>query len=99
MPTRNVLLQATLLSDSAPISGKTITFMHRPSGTTTWIVDGTGTTDPNGVASITITVDVPGTYDFRAEFAGDDYYDASYAEVTNFTIKAKTTITLTVIPQ
>jgi hypothetical protein len=99
MPTRNVQLRATLLSDNTPVSGKTISFKYRLTGTTTWTDAGTGTTDANGVATVTVSLTVPQTYDFRAEFAGDDQYEASSAEVSSYTVKAKTTITLTVVPQ
>ena len=99
MPTRSVLLQAKLTTDGTALAGKTISFMHRLSGTTTWTSDGTATTDANGVASITITLNVPNTYDFRTEFSGDADYEPSYAEVLNYKVKAKTAITLTITPQ
>jgi hypothetical protein len=99
MPTRNVQLTATLVSDSTPVSGKTINFYYRVSGTTTWTSAGSATTDTNGNATVTVSLTVPQTYDFRAEFAGDADYEASYAEVDNYTVKAKTTLTLTITPQ
>jgi hypothetical protein len=99
MPTRNVQLRATLLSDTTPVSGKTILFKYRVTGTTTWTDAGTGTTDANGNATVIVSLTVPQTYDFRAEFAGDDQYEASYAEVSSYTVKAKTTITLAITPQ
>jgi len=99
MPTRNVQLTATLLSDGTPVSGKTISFKYRVTGTTTWTDAGTGTTDASGNATVTVSLTVPQTYDFRAEFAGDEDYEASYAEVTNYKVKAKTAITLTITPQ
>jgi hypothetical protein len=99
MPTRNVQLIATLVSDSTPVSGKTITFYYRVSGTTTWTNAGTGTTDASGNATVTVSLTVPQTYDFRAEFAGDSDYEASYAEVTNYKVKAKTAISLSTTPQ
>jgi hypothetical protein len=37
-------------------------------------------------------------YDFRASFAGDDEYDAAVAEVTNYVVRGRVTITLTVEP-
>jgi len=99
MPARNVQLTATLTSDGTPVSGKTISFYYRVSGTTTWTSAGTGTTDANGNATVTVSLTVPQTYDFRAEFAGDADYEASYAEVLNYKVKAKTAITLTATPQ
>jgi len=99
MPTRNVQLTATLTSDGTPVSGKTISFKYRVTGTTTWTDAGTGTTDASGNATLTVSLTVPQTYDFMAEFAGDADYEASYAEVDNYTVKAKTSITLTITPQ
>ena len=99
MPTRNVQLTATLTSDGSPLSGKTISFKYRVSGTTTWTDAGTATTNANGNATVTVSLTVPQTYDFRAEFAGDTDYEASYAEVTNYKVKAKTAIALTTTPQ
>jgi len=102
MATRNVLVEAVLKdSDGNPLSGKPINLYYRESGTTTWNDIGTNphTTDANGKVSDTISLTVPKTYDFRAEFPGDDQYESSYAELTNQTIKAKTQITLTVTPQ
>ena len=99
MPTRNVQLVAKLTSDTTAVSGKIISFKYRVSGTTTWTDAGTGTTDANGNATVIVSLTVPQTYDFRADFAGDADYEASYAEVTNYSVKAKTTITLTITPQ
>jgi len=96
-----VYVQAKLTDvDGNPLSGKPVYLYYRPSGETTWYDIGTNphTTDANGIASDTITLSVPGTYDFRAEFPGDDQYEASSAELTNQTIKAGTKITLTVTP-
>jgi hypothetical protein len=98
MVTRNVRLDATLLTDSTPLPDKPIEFFHRVSGETTWISDGTVNTNENGVASVTITLDVPQTYDFKADFYGDADYDASTASVLNYRVKAKTTLTLTATP-
>jgi hypothetical protein len=98
MVTRNVRLDATLLTDSTPLPDKSIEFFHRVTGEITWISDGTDTTDEDGVASKTITLDVPQTYDFKAEFYGDEDYDPSTATVLNYRVKAKTTLTLTATP-
>ena len=59
---------------------------------------GTATTDSTGTASVTVTVTTPGTYDFQASFAGDDQHEASTATVTSYTVKDKTSITLTPTP-
>ena len=102
MPTRTVQVVATLKdSDGNPLSGKSVNLYYRTSGETTWTDIGTNphTTDENGQVSDTVNVTAPGTYDFRAEFPGDDQYEASSAELTNQTIKAKTQITLEVTPQ
>jgi len=102
MPTRNVQVVATLKdSDGNPLSGKSVNLYYRESGTATWNDFGTNphTTDANGQASDTQALEVPKAYDFRAEFPGDDQYEASSDEKTNVTIKAYTTITLTVTPQ
>lgn len=96
MPT--VQLRATLTSDTTPLSGKTITFYYRPAGGTYTQLGSPKTTGTNGVAlSDTITLS-SGYYDFKAEFAGDDTYEASSAEVTNYLVgKLPTSITLEVI--
>jgi 5-hydroxyisourate hydrolase-like protein (transthyretin family) len=99
MGSRQVKLTA-VLKDSAgnPLANKTISFSYKASTETTWISAGTATTDSTGTASVTVTVTTPGTYDFSASFAGDDQYEASSATVTNYTVKDKTSITLTVTP-
>ena len=99
MPTRNVLLEALLQTDSTPLANKTINFYYRVSGTTQWTSAGSANTGSDGKASVTVSLTVPQTYDFRAEFPGDTDYDASYAEQLNVKVKAKTTLTLTVTPQ
>jgi hypothetical protein len=98
MVARNVRLDATLLTDDTPLPNKSIEFFHRVSGGATWVSDGTVDTDEYGVASKTITLDVPQTYDFKAEFYGDEDYDPSTATVSNYRVKAKTTLTLTATP-
>jgi hypothetical protein len=72
--------------------------MYRVSGTTEWTTIGTANTDNNGNATITVSLTVPQTYDFRAEFTGDDVYEPSYAEIDNYMVRAKTVITLTITP-
>ena len=102
MATRNVLVEATLKdSAGAPLSGKPVNLYYKLSAETTYTDIGTNphTTDANGVASDTISLTVPETYDFKAEFPGDDQYEASSAELTNQTIKAGTQISLTITPQ
>jgi len=100
MPTRNVIIEATLTdSEYTPLANKSITFKYKASGTTTWTDAGTATTNQYGIASKTVSLSVPGTYDFRVEFAGDASYEPSYAEALNQTIKAKTIITITITPQ
>jgi len=102
MGTRPVLVKA-LLADSGgtPLAGKPVNLYYRQSGSTTWLDIGTNphTTGSDGYASDTISVTVPANYDFRAEFPGDEDYEASYAELLNQKIKAKTVITLTITPQ
>jgi hypothetical protein len=98
MPTRNVRLDATLLTDSTPLPDKSIEFFHRVTGQTEWTSDGTDDTDENGTATKTVSLDVPETYDFKAEFYGDDDYDASSSTVSAYRVKAKTTLTLTATP-
>jgi len=95
---RSVKLEATLQTDSTPVPGKTIYFYHRVTGETQWVLDGSDDTDQNGVATLTIQLTVPQTYDFRAEFQGDEDYEASVATVLAFRVKAKTSLTLTVTP-
>jgi len=102
MPTRDVLVEATLIdSDGNPLSGKPVNLYYKLSTEETYSDIGTNphTTDANGKASDIISLTIPETYDFRAEFPGDDQYEASSAELTNQTIKAKTQITLIITPQ
>lgn len=101
MPTRSVKVTAFLASDSVGLANKPVNLYYRASGTTTWNNIGTNphTTDANGYVQDTVTLTVPGTYDFRAEFPGDANYEAAYVELLNQSIKAKTTITLTITPQ
>ena len=99
-PTREVQLTATL-TDSAgnPLESKTINFYYKKSSETTYVQAGSATTDANGVATYTVTLSVPDTYDFKAEFSGDQQYEAATAEVRNVNIKVKTHLTLNVQPQ
>jgi len=102
MATRPVLIRALLAdSEGTPLAGKPVSLYYRPSGSTTWLDIGTNphTTGSDGYVSDTISVTVPANYDFRAEFAGDDDYEASSAELDNQRIKAKTVLTLTITPQ
>lgn len=99
MGTRQVKLVAVLKDSSGkPISGKTISFAYKTSGATTWTNAGTATTGEDGSASVVVSLNVPGTYDFQASFAGDNQYEAATATVTNYTVKDKTSITLTITP-
>lgn len=43
-----------------------------------------------------VSLTVPGTYDFQAYFAGDNQYEGATAIVTNYTVKDKTSISLTI---
>ena len=97
MGSRQVRLTA-VLRDSAgnPLSGRTISFAYKLSTATAWTSAGTANTDATGTASVTVMLTTPNTYDFRASFAGDAQYDASEATVTNYTVRDRTTITLTV---
>jgi len=102
VPTRSVLVRSQLTdTDGNPLANKPINLYYRPSGTETWLDVGTNphVTDSSGFVSDTVVVTVPGTYDFRAEFPGDEDYEASYAELLNRRIKVKTILTLTVMPQ
>ena len=98
MGSRQVRLTAVLKdSGGNPLSGKTISFAYKPSTATAWTNAGTATTDTTGTASVIVTVVTPNVYDFQASFAGDDQYEASTATVS-YTVKDKTSITLTVTP-
>lgn len=102
MATRTVQVTATLTdSDGSPLSGKSVYLYYKASGSTTWNDIGTNphTTDDNGQVTDTVDLSVPGDYDFRAEFPGDADYEASYVELLNQHIKAKTVITISVTPQ
>ncbi len=62
-----------------------------------WYYLGSRYTDSNGVAEMVITL-TAGMYNFRARFTGTKYFRESLAEVTEFVVKEKTTITLTIQP-
>lgn len=97
MSTRQCRLTAVLKdSNGKPISGKTISFSYKTSGATTWTDAGTATTGGDGSASVIVSLTAPGTYDFQASFAGDDQYEAATAIVTNYKVKDRTSITLTI---
>lgn len=72
-------LTATLTTDSAPLSGKTIIFYYSYDGST-WTLIGSAVTDANGQASVSHTTDRT-TY-YRAEFPGDPEYEPSSATAT-----------------
>jgi len=67
-------LTATLMSDSTPLHGKTITFYSSGDGVT-WSVITKATTDSNGNATVSVSIK-SNTY-YKAEFVGDDQYDPS----------------------
>ncbi len=96
-PTVSVTVTATL-NDSAgnPLPNETISFSHKLSTDTTFTNDGTATTDANGNASVTLTLNAPASYDFMAAFAGDSNYLPSSATLTAIVIKAPTAITIVV---
>jgi hypothetical protein len=99
MGSRNVRLTAVLRnSGGSPLAGRTILFEYKRSVDAGWVSAGSADTDDSGTASVTVAVDVPGVYDFRASFAGDDEYDAAVAEVTNYVVRDRAIITLTVMP-
>ena len=101
MGSRDVQVVATLQDNEGnALSGKSVNLYYRESGETSWTDIGTNphTTDSSGQVTDTITLAAPGTYDFKAEFPGDDQYEASSDEKDNVTIKSPTTITLTVTP-
>jgi hypothetical protein len=72
-------LTATLTTDGAPLSGKTVSFYYSYDGST-WTLIGSATTDANGQASVTHTTDRT-TY-YKAEFPGDPEYEPSSATAT-----------------
>ena len=93
-----VELDATLTDiNGNPLPNKTINFYYRQSGRATWSSAGSQVTDSSGRASVTIDLQ-PGTYDFRAEFPGDNEYTPSSAEVTGYTVRAPTTISVSTGP-
>lgn len=97
MTSRQVRLTAVLKDSSGnPISGKTITFSYRKSGTTEWTNAGNATTGTDGSAHVIVSLAAPGAYDFQAHFAGDDQYEAATATIMNYNVKGKASITLTV---
>lgn len=99
MPNRDVELEITLTSDTTPLESKTIHFYHKVAGGPTWAEDAPAVdTDVNGIADKTVSVTVPASYDFKAEFEGDEDYDSSTTTSMNFKVKGKTTLNLTVTP-
>jgi hypothetical protein len=65
-------------SGGSPLGGKTIYFYYSTDGST-WINFVAVVTDSNGYAST--TYDASGKTWFKAEFRGDDYYEAASAVV------------------
>jgi hypothetical protein len=99
MGSRQVRLTAVLKDGAGnPLSGKTISFSYRTSGSTSWTSAGSATTGSDGSASVTVSLTTPGTYDFLAQFAGDSQYEAASAQQNGVTIKDKASITLTITP-
>jgi hypothetical protein len=99
MPTRSVLLRATLITDITPLPNKTIRFYYLAEGATDWTLAGSATTNADGVAEVTVSLVVPANYQFKATFEGDYDYEPSEAVTDVIRIKAKTTISLVVTPQ
>jgi len=95
MATRLVEVYAVLATNSTPLGNKTLSLKHRVTGQTEWTDDGTQVTDAtNGDASWELNLDVPQSYDFWVQFAGDNDYEASEKILTNYRIKATTNITV-----
>jgi len=69
----SVILTAKLVSDSTPLSGKTVNFYYWDGSQ--YVSIGSATTNADGEASI--TYDVTSDTTFKAEFAGDETYAAS----------------------
>ena len=57
-------------SEGNPLPNKTIEFYYKQSSATEWTLAGTAQTDTNGQATYTVSLTVPGDYDFRAVFSG-----------------------------
>lgn len=99
MTTRNVTLQSTLKDSSGiGVSAESIAFEYRLTGAPTYTSAGAATTNASGIASVTIALTVPNTYDFESNFAGDANYDASTASVNGFRVTGTTTLNLVVTP-
>jgi len=97
--TRKVTVQVVLKDNGgSPISNRSISFSYKPSSSTTWTNIGTATTDSNGTASVNVTVNTPGTYDFQASFAGDSDYEPSSATASSVAVRGCTVLTISVTP-
>ena len=72
---REIKLTATLTG--SVLVNKPIDFYYRETGTTEWIYITTVYTNSEGVAETTVRLTRGKTYDFKAEFKGDEDYEAS----------------------
>ena len=99
MANRYVTVMAQVMDyDNNPVACISLTFSYRVSGSTTWNTFGTATTNASGIATFTASLPVPGTYDFRVDFDGNEDYEPAYAEITNVRIRAMLRINITVTP-
>ena len=90
LPNEEVQLTAHLEDDEGnPLSNKTIAFYSKKEGETAWLAQGTAATNDSGNASKILKLRA-GTYDFKAEFAGDSSYASSSDEELDFLLYVKT---------
>ena len=77
-------LEATLQTDSTPLSGRPIYFYYRTSGGSEWleVPNNPAFTDDDGKAVAYVAVEGGVSYDFKAYFPGDETYDDATATVT-----------------
>ena len=76
---------------AVPVSGQMLTFYDTPSGGQQMSL-GTGMTDGNGNASITISTLAIGTYSLTASFAGNSAYISSTSSAVSLTVTTPVTL-------
>jgi hypothetical protein len=98
---RNVTAEITFLDstkDNAPIPGLTANVVHRLSGATAWLAGVTSSkSDANGKATAIVAVDTPNKFDFQANFAGGNGYDAQSSNTVTQQVDSQVALKLAIV--
>ncbi len=79
---KKVIVADVLSSAGIAVAGQRISVAYQKAGSSLWSSDGTASTNGTGMSTNTVYLK-PGTYNFRATFAGAAGYDPATAQLNN----------------